>query len=248
MRTTSYAPRTFRYTPAQLGRIVVAVWAVAVIAVVVRAIAAPHQNTVFTVFRDAGEAWLNGTDLYSHVGKYLYSPLAAAFFALFAWMPESFGAAIWRLMIIGVYLTNFILWLRHFGKDLISSEYFPLFLLLPLSLGNLNNGQASLLVIGLLLGACVAIEARRWTLAAFLIGAATFFKIYPLVIGLLLVLIYPCLLGPLPLFSVWGLWFLPAGLHKPHVSLHQYHDWFACLGVHQRCVAGTLGTWPDFSL
>jgi hypothetical protein len=248
MRTTSYAPRTFRYTPARLWRIVIAVWAVAVIAVVVRAIAAPHQNTVFTVFRDAGEAWLNGTNLYSHVGKYLYSPLAAAFFALFAWMPESFGAAIWRLMIIGVYLTNFILWLRHFGKGLISSEYFPLFLLLPLSLGNLNNGQASLLVIGLLLGACVAIEARRWTLGAFLIGAATFFKIYPLVIGLLLVVIYPWRLGPRLLLSLCGLWFLSLVLQKPQYVLHQYHDWFACLGADQRRVAGALGTWRDFWL
>jgi len=227
---------------------VIAVWAVAVIAVVVRAIAAPHQNTVFTVFRDAGEAWLNGTNLYSRVGKYLYSPLAAAFFALFAWMPESFGAAIWRLMIIGVYLTNFILWLRHFGKDLISSEYFPLFLLLPLSIGNLNNGQASLLVIGLLLGACVAIEARRWTLGAFLVGAATFFKIYPLVIGLLLVVIYPWRLGPRLLLSLCGLWFLSLVLQKPQYVLHQYHDWFACLGADQRRVAGALGTWRDFWL
>jgi len=248
MRTTSYAPHTFRCTPAQFGRIVVAVWAVAVIAVVVRAIAAPHQNTVFTVFRDAGGAWLNGADLYSHVGKYLYSPLAAAFFALFAWMPESIGAAIWRLMIIGVYLSNFILWLRHFDKDLIFSEYFPLFLLLPLSLGNLNNGQASLLVIGLLLGACVAIKARRWTLAAFLIGGATFFKIYPLVIGLLLVVIYPWRLGPRLLLSLCSLWFLSLVLQKPQYVLHQYQDWFACLGADQRRVAGALGTWRDFWL
>src|SRR5258708_35573610 len=123
MRTTSYAPHTFRCRPAQFGKIVTAVWVVAVIAVVVRAIAAPHQNTVFTVFRDAGEAWLNGTDLYSHVGKYLYSPLAAAFFALFAWMPESIGAAGWRLMIIRVYLSNFILCVRRFGKVLISSRH-----------------------------------------------------------------------------------------------------------------------------
>jgi Glycosyltransferase family 87 len=248
MRTITSASRAFRCTPAQLGIIVFAVWAVAVIAVVVRAIAAPHQNTVFTVFREAGEAWLNGANLYSHVGKYLYSPLAAAFFALFAWMPESVGAALWRLMIVGVYLSSFIFWLRHFGKDLISSEYFPLFLLLPLSLGNLNNGQASLLVIGLLLGACLAIEARRWTLGAFLIAAATFFKIYPLVIGLLLVVIYPWRLGPRLLLSLFILWLLSLGLQKPPYVLQQYHDWFACLGADQRRVAGGLGTWRDFWL
>ena len=248
MRTITSASRAFRFTPAQWGRIVLAVWALAVFAVVVRAAAAPHQNTVFTVFREAGAAWLNGTNLYSHVGKYLYSPLAAAFFAPFAWMPEPVGAGVWRLTIIGVYLSSFIFWIRHFGRDLISSVYLPLFLLLPLSLGNLNNGQASLLLIGLLLGACLAIEARKWTLGALLIAAATFFKIYPLVIGLLFVVIYPARLGPRLLLSLFGLWLLSLALQKPQYVLQQYHDWFASLGADPRRVSGTLGTWRDFWL
>jgi Glycosyltransferase family 87 len=245
MRTITSAARTFRFTPAQFGRVAFAVWAVAIAAVVVRAVAAPHQNTVFTVFREAGEAWLNGANLYQHVGKYLYSPLAAAFFALFAWMPESIAAALWRLMIVGIYLSSFIFWLRHFGKDLISWESLSVFLLLPLSLGNLNNGQASLLVIGLLLGACLAIEAQSWTLGAFLIAVATFFKIYPLVVGLLLIVIYPGHLGPRLLLSLFALWVLSLGLQKPQYVLQQYHDWFACLGADQRRVSGALGTWRD---
>jgi hypothetical protein len=248
MPTMTSDSRASRFTPAQRGKIVLVVWAVAVLAVVVRAAATPHQNTVFTVFRDAGASWLNGANLYSYVGKFLYSPLAAAFFALFAWMPDSIGGAVWRLAIVGVYLSSFIFWVRHFGKDLISSVYFPLFLLLPLSLGNLNNGQASLLVIGLLLNACLAIEARRWTLGAFLIAAATFFKIYPLVIGLLFVVIYPWRLGPRLLLSLLVLWLLSLVLQKPQYVLQQYHDWFACLGADQRRVSGTLGTWRDFWL
>jgi hypothetical protein len=234
--------------PAQFGRIVFVAWAVAVAAVVIRAIAAPHQNTVFTVFREAGEAWLNGTSLYSHVGKYLYSPLAAAFFAPFAWVPEPLAAGLWRLLIVCVYLSSFILWMHRFGKELIASEHFSLLLLLPLSLGNLNNGQASLLVIGLLLGACLAIEARKWTLGALLIAAATYFKIYPLVIGLLLLVIYPWRLGPRLFLFLLLFWLLSLGLQKPQYVLQQYHDWFACLGADQRRVSGTLGTWRDFWL
>lgn len=250
MRTTTSVSRTFRFTPAQFGRIVPIVWAVAVSAVVVRAILAPHQNTVFTVFRDAGSAWLNGANLYSQVGKYLYSPLAAAFFSLFAWMPEPTGAALWRLVIVGVYLSSFIIWLRHFGKGLIDAEFYSLgtLLLLPLSLGNLNNGQASLLVISLLLGACLAIEARRWALGALLIAAATFFKIYPLVIGLLLVVIYPRRLGPWLFLSLLVLWLLSLGLQNPLYVLQQYHDWLGCLGADQRRVSGELGSWRDFWL
>jgi hypothetical protein len=248
MRTITSASRTFRFTPAQFERIVFGIWAVATATVVVRAIVAPHQNTVFTVFREAGEAWVNGVNLYSHVGKYLYSPLAAAFFAVFAWVPESMAGALWRLMIVGIYLSSFVFWIRHFGKNLIFGESLPVFLLLPLSLGNLNNGQASLLVIGLLLGACLAIEARRWSLGALLIAAATFFKIYPLVIGLLLVVIYPWRLGPRLLLSLVAFWLLSLGLQKPQYVLQQYHDWFACLGADQRRVSGGLGTWRDFWL
>ena len=217
-------------------------------AVVIRAIAAPHQNTVFTVFRDAGVAWLNGANLYSQVGKYLYSPLAAAFFSLFAMIPESAGAALWRLAIVGLYLSTFIFWLRHFGKDLIAVLPMGALLLLPLSLGNLNNGQASLLVIGLLLGACLAIEARRWTLGALLIALATFFKIYPLVIGLLFVVIYPWRLGPRLFLSLLALGLLPLVLQRPQYVLQQYHDWLACLGADQRRVSGQLGSWRDFWL
>jgi Glycosyltransferase family 87 len=248
MRTMTSASRTFRLTPAQFERIVFWIWAVAIAAVVVRAILAPHQNTVFTVFREAGGAWVNGANLYSHVGKYLYSPLAAAFFALFAWVPESLAGALWRLMIVGVYLSSFVFWIRHYGHNLISGESLPVFLLFPLSLGNLNNGQASLLIIGLLLGACLAIDGRRWTLGALLIAAATFFKIYPLVVGLLLVVIYPWRLGPRLLLSIVALWLLSLGLQKPQYVLQQYHDWFGCLGADQRRLSGGLGTWRDFWL
>jgi Glycosyltransferase family 87 len=250
MGTTTSVSRTFRFTPAQLGRIVALLWAVAISAVGVRAFVAPHQNTVFTVFRDAGEAWLSGANLYSQVGKYLYSPLAAAFFSLFAWMPDPVSAALWRLVIVGAYLSTFVLWLRHFGKDLIAPEFlwFGTLLLLPLSLGNLNNGQASLLVIGLLLGACVAAEAGSWTLSALLIALATFFKIYPLVIGLLLSVIYPRHLGPRLFLSLIVLWLLSFVLQKPEYVLQQYHDWLGCLAGDQRRVAGELGTWRDFWL
>jgi hypothetical protein len=248
MRTISSASRSFRFTPAQWERIVLVVWALVVCAVVARAIVAPHQNTVFTVFREAGASWLHGANLYSNVGKYLYSPLVAAFFALFAWMPESIGGGVWRLAIVSVYLSSFIFWARHFGRGLISSMYLPLLLLLPLSLGNLNNGQASLLVIGLLLNACLAVEARKWTLAALLIAVATFFKIYPLVIGLLFTVVYPRHLAARLFLSLFILWLLSLVLQKPQYVQEQYHDWFASLGADQRRVSGALGTWRDFWL
>src|SRR3954451_16836575 len=131
MRTIVPASRSFRLTAAQLGRIVSAAWVIAIFIVVVRAMVAPRQNTVFTVFHDAGQAWLSGGSLYLQVGKYLYSPLAAAFFSLFAWMPVSTGGVLWRLVIVGIYLLTFIRCMRHFGKDLIGILSVGTLLLLP---------------------------------------------------------------------------------------------------------------------
>jgi hypothetical protein len=229
------------------GSIVLAIWAIAILAVVGRSIVAPHQNTVFIVFRDAGRHWLSGTNLYSQVGKYLYSPLAAAVFSLFGFLPDAAGAALWRLLIVGIYLSAVVLCLRRFEQRPTS---FPVagLLLLPLSIGSMNNGQASLLVIGLLLFACAAIEAQSWTLAAFLIAFATFFKIYPLVVGLLFAVIYPRPMALRLFLAIVALWLLSLFLQNPRYVLEQYQNWFLCLQADQRRVAGELGSWRDFWL
>ncbi len=250
MQSIAYASPKPRWTAARLGTVAWALWALAIAGVLGRAMAAPQRNSVFGVFRDAGQSWLTGGDLYSHVGKYLYSPLAAALFSPFAFLPESVGGALWRLITLGVYLSTFVLWLRHFGKNLISPERFPvaMLLLLPASLGNLNNGQASLLVIGLILGACLAVESQSWALGALLMALAGFFKIYPLAIGLLLVVVYPRQFGPRLLLSLLGLWLLSLVLQQPAYVLKQYYAWFECLRSDQRRVLGDLGTWRDFWL
>jgi hypothetical protein len=233
-----------------LGSVVLAIWGVVSLAILVRAIVAPRQNTVFIVFRDAGTRWLSGDNLYSQVGKYLYSPLAAAIFSPFALIPDAVGSALWRLLIVGVYLLAFIFWLQRFAKDSDGAEFFPvaMLLLLPLSVGNMNNGQASLLVLGLLLFAGIAIAASRWTAGALLIALATFFKIYPVVVGLLFVVIYPRQLALRLLLSLLGLWLLSLVLQRPGYVLQQYQNWLACLGADQRRVSGELGSWRDFWL
>jgi Glycosyltransferase family 87 len=260
-----------------LGSIVLGMWAIAIVVIVGRAIVAPHQNTVFIVFRDAGRQWLSGTDLYSHVGKYLYSPLAAAIFSPFSLLPDAAGAALWRLLIIGLYLSAIVVCFRRLGQRTTANDnerqrttandskrqrtsagdserqrslFFSIagLLLLPLSIGNMNNGQASLLVIGLILFACAAIETQSWTLAAFLIALATFFKIYPLVIGLLFAVIYPRPLALRLLLAIVALWLFSLLLQNPRYVLQQYQNWFLCLRADQRRVSGELGRWRDFWL
>jgi glycosyl transferase family 87 len=251
--------------------IVIGLWLAVILGVTIRGMVAPHQNSVFLVFRDAGRAWLAGQPLYSHVGKYLYSPLAAALFAPFALVPDWAASAVWRLATGLAYLLAVICWFgryngngrdelplirRIFGKGSPGEKQHPderelvptvlgLALLLPLSIGNLNNGQASPLIIALLICGCLAALDKRWTLAAGCIAIATFFKIYPLAIGLLLAVIEPRKLTWRLILGVLILGILSLVLQRPDYVIRQYEDWWRSLGADQRRVATELGSWRD---
>jgi hypothetical protein len=253
--------------PRRAAFIVFGLWLAVILGVTIRGIAAPHQNSVFLVFRDAGRAWLAGQPLYSHVGKYLYSPLAAAWFAPFALIPDWAASALWHLATGLAYLFAVICWFRRYESSSLlrcdtelpsaetkassgrlsssASTVLGLLLLLPLSIGNLNNGQASPLIIALLLCGCLAALDERWTLAAGCIAIATFFKIYPLAIGLLLAVIEPRKLSWRLILGLLILGILSLVLQRPDYVVNQYGDWWRSLGADQRRVSTELGSWRD---
>ena len=222
-------------------------WALVILVVVIRSIAAPHQNSVFLVFRDAGRQWLAAAPLYAQVGKYLYSPLAAGFFSPLALVPDWAGSALWRLATSILYLLGFVTWLRRFTSVSEDRAVVPLgmLLLLPLSIGNLNNGQTSPLIIALLFFACIATLDEHWTFAAIWITAASFFKVYPLAVGLLFVVIEPKKLGWRLLLALVIFAALSLFLQRPNYVIEQYQDWWRCLAADQRRVSTELGSWRD---
>jgi Glycosyltransferase family 87 len=233
--------------------IVIGLWLAVILGVTIRGMVAPHQNSVFLVFRDAGRAWVAGQPLYSHIGKYLYSPLAAALFAPFSLLPDWAASAVWRLATGLAYLSAVLCWFARYqsysSSSSSSSSSVPtvlaLALLLPLSIGNLNNGQVSPLIIALLICGCLAALDQRWTLAAAVIAIATFFKIYPLAIGLLLAVIEPRKLTWRLILGVLILGVLSLVLQRPDYVIHQYEDWWHSLGADQRRVSTELGSWRD---
>jgi hypothetical protein len=252
--------------------IVIGLWLAVILGVTIRGIVAPHQNSVFIVFRDAGRAWQAAQPLYSQVGKYLYSPLAAAFFAPFALLPDWAGSAFWRLLTGFTYLVAVTCWFRRydvssrlrssieettngaeassgrlfsFSSSIVRLTVFALLLLLPLSIGNLNNGQASPFIIALLIFGCLAASDGRWTLAAGCISFAAFFKIYPLAIGLLLAVIEPRKLSWRLGLGILIFGALSLVLQRPPYVIEQYRDWWLSLGADQRRVSTELGSWRD---
>lgn len=215
--------------PTRLGLAVVLAWTIVLAAILLRIVLAPQRNTVFTTFEDGGAKWLAGAGLYTNYRGFVYSPLAAAFFAPFTLLPEAVGDILWRLLNAAAYLGAVAWWLRSGLHEWIPRSRFALvfLLLLPLSIGNFNNGQVNPLIIGLLMIALLAVREERWHLAAFCIAATTYFKIYPLALGLVLVVLFPKKFAWRLLVALLILGALSFLLQRPGYVLEQYRSWFA---------------------
>jgi hypothetical protein len=216
-------------------------WAAVIVVISARVLLAARARSVYPIFVSAGRGWLHGEALYpgpKGLDPFRYSPPVAALFAPFSLLPNRLGGCLWRLLNAAVYLVAFAWWRRAvlpggdtFGRGTVAALWL---LLLPLSVGNLNNGQSNPLVTGLLLAAVAGAARARWNLAAACITAACLFKGYPLAVGLLLAAVYPRQFGPrLVLALVAGL-ALPFLLQRPDYVVRAYQDWLWVLGADDR--------------
>ncbi len=225
---------------------VIAIWVIATIAVCGRvALTKSSRQDLFPVYQNAGQAWLNGQDLYRNSKfDYRYSPLFAAVMAPMARLPPKLASISWRLLSIFCFLAALSWTCRAGVPDKFASEQSPLIflLILPLSLGNLNNGQANLLVLGALLAAVAAVMRGWWMAAAIVLTIAVMIKIYPLAIALLLVVMFPRqLLWRFALCLIVAV-ALPFALQKIDYVSHQYNDWLLYLRTEDR-TSRSLSEW-----
>src|ERR1700677_456256 len=183
-------------SPAIVMRIVIALWVIATVVICVR-VSLAHQHTVYPIYEHGAIEYRHTRPLYEQNARtpngFVYSPLAAAFFVPFALLPDWAGEALWRLAGLVVCMAGIQRWLGTTGRRFMEPRHQGLYYLalLPLFINNINNGQANILMIGLLIWAVVAVDAGAWMAAALCIAVATYLKVYPLVIGLLLAAIYP---------------------------------------------------------
>jgi hypothetical protein len=209
--------------------VVIGLWVAVLLGICIRIGLISHSHDVFVTYYDAGRKWIASQPLYSYTRGFVYSPLIAAFFVLFAWLPLSLGAVLWRLLDAAVFISAIFWWLKAEIHDRIpaSSYWLAFLLILPLSLGNFNNGQINPLIIGLLMIAMLAARYRQWTLSAICVGICAYLKIYPLSVGLLLVLVYPRKLGWRIALTLILMGALPFILQRPAYVFEQYQRWFA---------------------
>jgi Glycosyltransferase family 87 len=224
-----------RRLPVSPAIIVGALWVVVISILLVRSILKPGSGTVFPIFYTAGGRWLHAENLYQGGTDYLYSPLIAAFFAPFSLLPMWAANLAWRALNIALYLGAVRLWLRR-GTSRIpaANEVIVFLLLLPLSIGSLNNAQSNPLLIAIIMGALVAARSGRWALSALCIGLITFLKIYPLAVGLLLIVLFPKKIAWRVVVALLALGALSFVLQKPSYVLEQYRNWAATRSVDER--------------
>jgi hypothetical protein len=229
--------------------VALALWFLAVIIVCVRAYQHPGSHSVFWTYRNAGAGWIQQKQIYGIGGSaFLYSPLIAAFNSPFALISQNASEAIWRLL-LGVALP-LSLWFNSRALFRFSKDAFAclLLLILPLTLSNLNQGQANLVLMVLLLVATTAALQSQWWTCAFCASLSIYWKLYPVVFALLLTTIFPKKLTLRMLLALIVLFIISLMLQKPSYVLREYGSWFVHLASDRRRATEYYGKWRDFYL
>jgi hypothetical protein len=211
-----------------LNVVVIGLWTAVLLGIWIRIGFFSHSHDVFATYADAGRRWSSSLPLYTYTRGFVYSPLVAAIFAPFSWLPISLGSVLWRFVNAAIFVGAIFWWLKAEISDRIpESSYWLVFLLiLPLSLGNFNNGQVNPMIIGLLMVAILAAHEKHWTLCVLALGFSAYLKIYPLSVGLLLVLLYPRQLGWRLASALILMGAASFVLQRPGYVLEQYQRWF----------------------
>ena len=230
-------------------RTAISLWVIVLAVVCVRSALKPTSNTVYHIFSLAGENWRTGHDLYDQVSEgvdvYRYSPLAAAGFAPWSFLPLSVGNALWRIFNTVVFLSAMLIWVKELYPGQLTRTQFAQYslLALPMSVPSLNNGQINPLLMALMLMAPVMAKRGYFFWCAVLLSAAIWIKLYPVALALLLALVYFRRLTPWLVVTLIAGMGLPFLLQNPQYVYEQHGNWLTYLRSDNRELV-PLDFWP----
>jgi hypothetical protein len=186
-----------------------------------------HRVYAFNDYTQAGAHWIHGEYLYGNWRGFIYSPIIAVLFAPLSILPPAFSYLLWLLLNVLVFLTGLATLLEsNIVPGLKRESFAPIYLLLlPCALGNLDVGQANPFVIGLIMFAVAAVRRERWSLAAICVSLASFFKIYPFAVGMLICVIAPRRFIWRLLLALLVLAFIPYLFQHWSYVTDQYNAW-----------------------
>jgi hypothetical protein len=219
------------------NRVAVFAWVVTAAAIFLRVAQSPHRQSCIAQYLLGGEHWRHSQPLYHDKwGGFIYSPIVAAFFSLFTYLPAGWDNLLWQVILFAALTGGIAVVLRRgpFRGVPPDRRAFVFLAILPLAIGNLDRSQANPLVAGLLLLAITAAGSSKWAQAAIAVGIATYFKVYPLSIGLLLCLVWPKKIPWRLALVLMALGALPFALHAPHYVLTEYRSWIETRSLDNR--------------
>ena len=205
-------------------------WAILLVVLISVFLLSPERATGFTTYLRGASKWLGERQIYGTVPNkgFVYSPLVAVFFSSFTLVPVWLANILWRWLSAGVLLLGLWSMVRWgpFRQIPAHLRAWVFLLVLPVAAGNLDTGQANPIVAGLIMVAVTAAYLNRWSIAAIAAAGAFHWKIYPLVLGLLLVLIAPKKFSWRFGLALAAMAVVPFLFQKDPYVVQQYHRWY----------------------
>jgi hypothetical protein len=232
-----------RFTSSDWRRLALFLWILVLVVICLRCALSSTSHSLYPTFANAARNWRMQSDLYapaapkaSGLDCYRYSPLIAAALTPLCLLPDSLGGILWRLVNAGVLVAALAWWCgTGLPRPLSRAQAGVLFLLvLPFAVGSLNNGQANPLLLGLLLAAVTAACHQRWNLTAACLAGACLLKIYPIAVGLLLLVLYPRAFAGRFVLALAGGLLLPFLMQEPAYVASQYGKWYSAIRTDDR--------------
>lgn len=192
---TTAKPSLIRWLDRFWNPVAILAWTVALSAIVGKIVASPERVTNVNRYLKAGRAWIEGSPLYIYTPNkgFVYGPFSAVCYALGSYVPDVWTRILWCLLSAALLLGGMWAMMTSgpFSQLPARRRGLAFLLVLPLALGNFDSAQANAFLAGLIMIAFAAACVARWTIAAIALAVAVHWKVYPVVAGLLLILLFP---------------------------------------------------------
>ncbi|HEY4262683.1 MAG TPA: glycosyltransferase family 87 protein [Schlesneria sp.] len=162
-----------------------------------------RERSVVPNYRAAVVNWIAGNPLYNMGGSgFVYAPQCALVFVPWAMLPKPYGEIVWSWTILAVLAFGVFRLTRMVSHD---DRWFLINTVVTaaISAGCARNGQATLIITGLMLLATVELKAEHWWRATILLALAFAFKPVAFVMILLVAAIYRPMLWRLAVATVF---------------------------------------------
>ena len=192
---TTAKPSLIRWLDRFWNPVAILAWTVALSAIIGKIVASPERVTNVNRYLKAGRAWIEGSPLYIYTPNkgFVYGPFSAVCYALASYLPDVWTRILRCLLSAALLLGGMWAMMTSgpFSQLPTRRRGLAFLLVLPLALGNFDSAQANAFLAGLIMIAFAAACAERWTIAAIALAVAVHWKVYPVVAGLLLILLFP---------------------------------------------------------